>query len=505
MRFPLSKFFVLSSAMLAGLLTPQAQAKTFVVNNTDDTFDDACNANCSLRDAMREARVTAGSHIIRFAPSVFNRPQTIKLTAGGGFILERANITIEGPANAPLTLDSDDRSRHFTCLSSDLKISNLILTHGSGNFSANLHNYMGGSIVAQRGSVSLDRCVLSENRAVNGGAICNLGARLEMTNCTVVGNTASGLNLTGLRTTPSAGAIVNSGVNSLDGSAVLTHCTIVGNKILLNDDQTSGTGGIENYTVLQLSNTLMANNVAVHRSGTALNLFDVKGRVSSQGFNLIRTPGTLASGGSEGYVGTDKLGLDPLLETNNGVPVLKDNGGETLTIALLANSPAVNAGNSTITQDARGALRPSGGAVDIGAYERQTDTKAQLFTLEVNPKRPFIGDTIRATVRAIVPDVPGTTISYQWTRVRGRGEVTVLDETGDTLQASAALVKVGDRIILRATIATPSIGSLSRSEGVVIVDTPIKITEFNFRPRTPYAFETLVATVKTEFLVGVKP
>ncbi len=56
---------------------------------------------------------------------------------------------------------------------------------------------------------------------------------------------------------------------------------------------------------------------------------------------------------------------DPKLDT------LADNGGPTKTMALLAGSPAIDAGNSeTCTAaDQRGVTRPQGESCDIGAYE----------------------------------------------------------------------------------------------------------------------------------------
>jgi hypothetical protein len=61
---------------------------------------------------------------------------------------------------------------------------------------------------------------------------------------------------------------------------------------------------------------------------------------------------------------------------------LQDNGGQTDTRALLAGSPAINAGNpcvadaplgvsAALATDQRGQPRKSNGAVDIGAYEEQ--------------------------------------------------------------------------------------------------------------------------------------
>jgi hypothetical protein len=56
-----------------------------------------------------------------------------------------------------------------------------------------------------------------------------------------------------------------------------------------------------------------------------------------------------------------------------GLGSLGDYGGPTQTIRLLPGSPAVNAGNSTITTDQRGRARV--GAPDIGAFELQSGAK----------------------------------------------------------------------------------------------------------------------------------
>ena len=54
----------------------------------------------------------------------------------------------------------------------------------------------------------------------------------------------------------------------------------------------------------------------------------------------------------------------------NTVPRLADNGGPTPTIALVAGSPAIDAGAATcVPTDQRGVTRPQGPACDIGAFE----------------------------------------------------------------------------------------------------------------------------------------
>jgi hypothetical protein len=105
-------------------------------------------------------------------------------------------------------------------------------------------------------------------------------------------------------------------------------------------------------------NTLIALN-----SGTAP---DVSGPFLSLGHNLIG-----ATNGSSGFpmsgdlVGSIASPLDPK------VGPLANNGGPTLTIALLPGSPAIDAGDSAAAPptDQRGFPRPFGRAADIGAFE----------------------------------------------------------------------------------------------------------------------------------------
>ncbi|NNC99145.1 MAG: hypothetical protein HKN85_03085 [Gammaproteobacteria bacterium] len=53
-----------------------------------------------------------------------------------------------------------------------------------------------------------------------------------------------------------------------------------------------------------------------------------------------------------------------------GVDVLADNGGPTLTHALLVGSPAIDAAVGTCpATDQRGVARPQGAGCDVGAYE----------------------------------------------------------------------------------------------------------------------------------------
>jgi len=105
-------------------------------------------------------------------------------------------------------------------------------------------------------------------------------------------------------------------------------------------------GGLVNgSTVL---NCVLATNQPANCSGW----------VNDIGHNLSSDAGCFTNS-------TSGNGVDP------GLAPLADNGGPTLTMALLPGSPAINTGDTSLAPaaDQRGFPRPAGLAADIGAFE----------------------------------------------------------------------------------------------------------------------------------------
>jgi CSLREA domain-containing protein len=122
-------------------------------------------------------------------------------------------------------------------------------------------------------------------------------------------------------------------------------------------------GGIANAGgAVSIHNSIIAQNTA---SVAAIGP-DCLGNINSYGYNLI---GVTNDCTLVGAVNHDLYNQPPWLAP------LADNGGPTLTHALLPQSPALNAGSCTaldgtpITEDQRGEPRPQGEGCDIGAYE----------------------------------------------------------------------------------------------------------------------------------------
>ena len=166
--------------------------------------------------------------------------------------------------------------------------------------------------------------------------------------------------------------------SSGEGAAIYNY----GNVAIINNSTLSGNtatyaGGIYNASgSLKLQNSIVASNGLPNCSGT----------VTSDGYNLSgdNTCNLTGSG--------DLTNANPLLGP------LQNNGGTTQTMALLAGSPAVDAGNPSgctdgqdnlLTTDQRGMPRPDPEdkrGCDMGAYESQSnETPTQTPT--ATPRR----------------------------------------------------------------------------------------------------------------------
>jgi hypothetical protein len=219
----------------------------------------------------------------------------------------------------------------------------------------------------------------------SGGGIGNAGT-MTITNSTVSGNNATGvgggIDTDGTLLTLSNSTVSGNSGNLGGGIGAETATTIVDSTISGNSAATEGAA----IDVLGGTATLTNVTIAANGSGgeAQLNIVNTNGAASTIESTIIANP---AAGGNNcsGVVPTSAgFNLDSantclfgqstdLRNTNPLLGSLQNNGGPTLTIALLAGSPAINKGANplALASDQRGFRRVIGGAADIGAFEVQ--------------------------------------------------------------------------------------------------------------------------------------
>ena len=387
-----------ATPLLAIATAASAHAATITVYSAADAGGNCPGNDCTLRQAL--ATVATGD-TVKFAAGL----GTITLS-GGELVINKA-ITINGPGPNLLTVRRDAAAADFrifnvifVSLFSNVTISGLTIANGSSAagagiyashetlaitnciISGNTATSGGGLYTDPNAQVTITNCTFTNNKAKDGGGVYTPGATaLTFVNCTFSGNSANGAGSTGggaiyngnggavtlTNSTISGNSTGASGGGVLtNGTATFNNCTIVGNSSVQD------AGGLRNFKTATLSNTIIATN-----TGRAVDR-DIDGACTSQGYNFIGEAGTsgLTNGSNGDQVGSSGAPLNPKLDT------LKDNGGPTLTCALLAGSTAIDKGKASASStDQRGLPRPvvsqgttlpSGGdGSDIGAYERQ--------------------------------------------------------------------------------------------------------------------------------------
>ena len=240
--------------------------------------------------------------------------------------------------------------------------------------SGNATTLGGGGLFSDTSLVEIQNSLFAFNTASeDGGGISSNGftGSLGISNSTFSGNS----------TLLSGGAIFNAAA----GGTSLVNATITANS--------AGTfgGGIRSTTLTNLGNTIVAENSAVTGD------FDVSGAYFTLGSNLI---GRVDSATGLFFErNNDQIGFSNSL-VDPGLEPLADNGGPTLSHALILASPAVDAGNSfgAAQVDQTGNFRNYDGdrdgvyIVDIGAVEFVNET----VTFTVN--------TIEDTFDAVTAD-----------------------------------------------------------------------------------------------------
>jgi len=225
---------------------------------------------------------------------------------------------------------------------------------GAGIFNSNT-----SELIVDNSTISGNVASMDHSNTRGGGIYNNSTSTVELVNTTISGN----------RSGYYAGGVYQGGGTG-STTITMTNCTITDNWAkygggILNDDDDS---------TVSIKNTIVADNTA------AVNSPDWAASITSLGYNLIGD----ISGGTGAVLPSDIWGGDgsPVLDPILGP--LSDNGGPTLTHALLPNSPAIDAIGAQQgypPTDQRGFPRPYNGFADIGAFEVPEPAMLSLLTL----------------------------------------------------------------------------------------------------------------------------
>jgi RHS repeat-associated protein len=425
----------LLAAWPSGEVEPQpVLVNVLVVDTLEDVDDDHFGPNeMSLREALRLAAenpyADASYRVeIKFAPELFvDGSKTISLTNGAQGPSEYSgpsddrnaprplavgqSVQINGPGSDLLTIDGGgdtqviklkDNSGLSVALR-DLAVANGWWAgtaggpniHSIGNASLLLERLevyggaapnsfaSGGAVYTANTNLEVRNSYLHDNSAYHGGGIGvqNTSATyrtLVISGSTIAENTSSviggGIALVGAKINTSIVNSTISGNESKNGAGVWAQNTdsttsIVNSTIAGNTAEVTG-GGIRNQSstnVLTLTNSIVAGNLSLTQWWSQ----ELSGAIdATSSYNLIQHAGSsapLANGVNHNIVGV-----------NAKLTPLGHYGGPTPTHALLADSPAIDAGDAVAAStDQRGYNRlrdgdvdqNPGAAVDIGAYE----------------------------------------------------------------------------------------------------------------------------------------
>ena len=538
-----------------------------VDNRVDENDGDLSAGNLSLREAISLVNGDFEADTITFDPAVFTGGSNslIRLTQGELTILK--SVTIDATAANDLTITGDaaddditdaanitnlaastsaqliDNSRVFRFEDrrgeSDLTLNNLTITGGrervelesgggvlflgggdltltnsvvSGNSTSVLRpfdDFSRGGGIFSTGDVFLTNSTVSNNSAFNSGGGIDAFGDVFLNNSTVSGNET-------LNRFDGVGGGGGGGIRA-SGDVFLTNSTVSGNETFQRYD--GGGGGIRVYGAVSLINSTVTGNRSANEGGgifvndgvpsftlsnsivagnAAVLAPDLRFGYNSLSINYSLIGATdLAIPGTGNQIGTLTNPLDPLLGP------LADNGGLTLTHALLEGSSAIDAGNNPLavdengnplSTDQRADARIQSGTVDIGAVESEAENPFLLGDVNRDGAVNFLD--ISPFVSLLSDD-----IFQDEADINRDGEVSFLD-----ISPFVALLTSGgsaDSVTSITKSAEPAIaqGSAVRSKANV-VEPPVSSVKSPVSPSKPESIapeaETAASPSRTE-------
>jgi len=337
----------------------EQQAVVFVSKDVDsltDEFDgDYSAGNYSLREAIFNS---APGSTINFAAGLTGTINITPFSAAnpwaGEFAISKS-LTINGDQR--VTIDGQNQSRIFKI--NDGSTNHLRITLNDLTLQNGRAEGKGGGIYSLENITITNTTIHGSSATTDGGGIFAMSSTgiNTISNSTISGNTASA----------DGGGIflmTSSGTNRIINS------TIAGNTAV-NDG-----GGLFSWVPSTLPGTTTISSTIIGNNSAG----GIGNDLRTSGAGTFAANHSLIQSDDGGHTVVDSAtsgdGFGNIVDDNPLLAPLADNGGFTLTHALLAGSPALNAGANPLNlqNDQRGNpfQRDDGSGVDMGAYEAQS-------------------------------------------------------------------------------------------------------------------------------------
>lgn len=350
---------------------------TYTVSKTADTNDGFCNADCSLREAVRAANAQVGTDTIVISAGTY--ALTIvgsDSTAAVGDLNITDSVVIQGAGAASTIISGSagwaDRIIEVRATAANVTLSGVTIQNG--NTSSN-----GGGVYSSSSNLTMNNVIIQNNTvtgSATGAGLHVTGGSLTLTNSALLNNSVPGFNggggiyytgnalltMTNVTVSGNIAGKNGAGIRSFGGGVtLLRNVTITNNTITSTGTDGAGIAVYNSSAAVTIVSSVIAGNID---QNSAANNPDCNGLLISGGHNLIGDQtGCTITATTGDLLGTSSTPINALLGT------LQDNGGNTLTHALQIGSLAINAGdaNGCPLVDQRGFTRDT--ACDMGAFE----------------------------------------------------------------------------------------------------------------------------------------
>ena len=310
---------------------------------------------------------------------------------GGGIRVDNSIVSIN---------NSTIRDSSIADVGGGIRVDNSLITINNSTIRDNFAFPFGGGITLFNSTASINNSTISDNSSTFSGANRSLGGGLLSFDSTVTinystfnGNFANAGYGGGLffedssSVTISNSTISGNSATRTGGGLNSNSSNITINNSTISSNSASETGGgiYSDDSIIRVSNATVSNNFAITIGG-----FDLKNSALSSSNTIIANS---ISGGDCDVTGSINIDSASIVEDGScntqraidpQLGPLADNGGATLTHALLPNSPARNTGilATCELEDQLGQVRNSGdNTCDVGAVEFTPEDDSNFFVI----------------------------------------------------------------------------------------------------------------------------